>query len=143
GITSSYGSGQVTTFYKFSQQYGRFEARMLVPESSGPGLQEAFWLWPDVRYSTTATYPLSGEIDINDTYSQHPQLGIPFFHYAADLLGPLPGVNTAWDCVAHRGEWNTYTLEWTASRLEVFINGQSCLVNTSGDIAFRKRYIVA
>ncbi|ROH86473.1 glycoside hydrolase family 16 protein [Stagnimonas aquatica] len=140
---SPYAAGQVSTFALFSQQYGRFEARIKVPSASAPGLQEAFWLWPDVRYHSTATWPLSGEIDIVETYSQHPQLAIPFFHYSADLLGPQPGVNTAWNCLASRGEWNTYTLEWTANRLEVLVNGQSCLVNTSNDPAFDKRYIIA
>ena len=54
-----------------------------------------------------------------------------------------PGLNTAWDCVAQRGEYNTYTLEWTATRLEIKVNGTTCLVNTSGDPAFQKPYIVA
>lgn len=140
---SPYAAGQVSTYALFSQQYGRFEARIKVPSASTPGLQEAFWLWPDVRYHSTLTWPLSGEIDIVETYSQYPQLAIPFFHYSADLLGQQPGVNTAWTCAASRGEWNTYTLEWTANRLEVLVNGLSCLVNTSNDPAFDKRYIIA
>lgn len=140
---SDYAAGQISTFYKFSQKYGKFEAKIKTQALNKPGLQEAFWLWPDVRYSDTTTWPLSGEIDIVETYSQYNNLAIPFFHYVADLGGPQAGVNTAWNCVAHRGVWNTYTLEWTANRLEVFVNGQSCLVNTSGDGAFKKRYIVA
>lgn len=145
GITSTYASGQVSTFYRFSQQYGRFEARMKNTATTTAGLQEAFWLWPDVREANANTHlwPISGEIDIVETYSQHPTLAIPFLHYAADLGGPQPGINTAWNCVANRGEWNTYALEWKANRLEVFVNGQSCLVNTSGDPAFKKKYIIA
>jgi hypothetical protein len=38
--------------------------------------------------------------------------------------------------------WNKYTLEWSASRIEFFVNGKSCLVNTSGDAAFQKPYII-
>lgn len=38
---------------------------------------------------------------------------------------------------------NTYTLEWTPSRLEILVNGKSCLVNTTGDPAFQRQYIVA
>ena len=70
-------------------------------------------------------WPLNGEIDIAETYSVHPDLGIPFLHYARTTTtaarsrartrrgaAPLP-----------RGVCNTYTLEWTASRLEVFVNG--------------------
>ncbi|TQK68672.1 family 16 glycosylhydrolase [Nocardioides sp. SLBN-35] len=143
GLSSTYAAGQVSTFYKFSQQYGRFEARMKVPAATQPGLQEAFWLWPDVRYHDTSTWPLSGEIDIVETYSQHPTLAIPFLHYSADSGGPQPGLNTAWNCAASRGVWNTYTLEWSANRIEISVNGVSCLVNTSGDAAFQKRYIIA
>ena len=140
---TSYVSGMVSTYRLFSQQYGRFEARIKNTAATVPGLHEAFWLWPDDRYST-ATWPAAGEIDISETYSRYPDLSIPFLHYTAtDNGGPVPGLNTAWDCVAHRGEWNTYTLEWSADRIEILVNGKSCLVNTSGDPAFQKPYIVA
>jgi beta-glucanase (GH16 family) len=133
----------VTTYRLFSQQYGRFEARIKNTATTVPGLQETFWLWPDDRYNT-AYWPLAGEIDISETYSQYPDLAIPFLHYTAnDNGGPIPGTNTAWNCTAQRGVYNTFALEWTATRLEIFVNGTSCLVNTSGDPAFKKPYIVA
>ncbi|WP_203336297.1 glycoside hydrolase family 16 protein [Nocardioides limicola] len=141
---SIYTSGMVSTWRKFSQQYGRFEARMTVQAETQPGLQEAFWLWPDDRYSDGTHWPEAGEIDIAETYSLYPHLAIPFLHYTAnDNGGPIPGLNTAWDCVAHRGVPNTYALEWSAEHLEVFVNGTSCLLNTSGDKAFNTPYIVA
>jgi hypothetical protein len=34
-------------------------------------------------------------------------------------------------------------VEWSPTRIEILINGVSCLVNTSGDPAFNKKYIVA
>lgn len=139
---AEYASGMVTTYHLFSQQYGRFEARVKNTASTSPGLQEAFWLWPDDRVSK-GIWPWAGEIDVSETYSLYPLLSVPFLHYSADLVGPLPGVNTAWDCVAERGVWNTYRLVWSPDRLEIFVNGQSCLVNTSADRAFRKPYIVA
>ena len=138
-----YVAGMVSTYRLFSQQYGRFEARIKNTATTAPGLQESFWLWPDDRYNT-AVWPAAGEIDIAETYSQYPDLAVPFLHYTwNDNGGPVPGLNTAWDCVAHRGEYNTYTLEWTATRLEIKVNGTTCLVNTSGDPAFEKPYIVA
>ena len=73
----------------------------------------------------------------------YPQLAIPFLHYTFnDNGGPTPGVNTAWNCTAARGVWNTYALEWTPSRLAITVNGKTCLVNTSGDAAFQRKYIV-
>jgi beta-glucanase (GH16 family) len=144
GSPANYTSGQVSTYRKFSQQYGRFEARMKVHGTFGskPGLQESFWMWPDDRYSTGA-WPAAGEIDVAELYSKYNSYVIPFLHYTAnDNGGPKPGVNTAY-CAAARGRFNTYTLTWTATQLKIDVNGTTCLVNTSGDPAFQKPYIVA
>ncbi len=139
-IFSSNAAGMVSTSGLFSQQYGRFEARYRSAAAAGPGLQEAFWLWPDSRYGADHPWPASGEIDIAETYSVRSDLAIPFLHYADGVSSP--GVNTAWDCTARRGEWHTYTLEWAPSRIEIRVDGRSCLVNTSADPAFDKRYLV-
>ena len=123
-IWSSNAAGMVSTSGLFSQQYGRFEARYRSAAVSGPGLQEAFWLWPDHRYGSDGPWPMSGEIDIAETYSVRPDLAIPFLHYTAnDNGGPIPGTNTAWDCTAWRGAWHTYTLEWSPSRIQVWVDG--------------------
>jgi beta-glucanase (GH16 family) len=141
--STPYVAGMVSTYRLFSQQYGRFEARIKNTAATVPGLQETFWLWPDDRYSTDEVWPAAGEIDISETYSQYPDLAIPFLHYTAyDNGGPVPGMNTSWSCAAQRGVYNTYTLEWTSDRIEIFVNGTSCLVNTADDPAFDKPYIV-
>lgn len=139
---TSYVAGSVMSYRLFSQQYGRFEARIKNTATSFPGLQESFWLWPDDRYST-GLWPGAGEIDVSETYSSYPGLSIPFLHYSADAYGPVNGLNTSTTCAASRGVWNTYDLEWSASRIEIFVNGKSCLVNTSSDPAFAKPYILA
>jgi beta-glucanase (GH16 family) len=141
-LTTRYVGGMVSTYHLFSQQYGRFEARVKTQATSVPGLHEAFWMWPDDRYSPIS-WPGSGEIDVSETYSLYAALSVPFLHYSADTGGPQPGVNTAHDCTAPRGVWNTYTLVWGPRRLEILVNGSPCLVNTSGDPAFQKRYILA
>jgi len=142
-VTSPYTAGAVSTYHLFSQQYGRFEARIRNTATSAAGLHEAFWLWPDDRVPSTVKWPDAGEIDISETYSQYDNLSIPYLHYYADAGGPQPSVNTAWNCAADRGVWNTYTLEWTPTKLTILVNGKTCLTNTSGDPAFQKPYIVA
>jgi len=137
-----YQSGMVSTWHLFSQQYGRFEARIKNTATTSPGLHEAFWMWPDDRYGDASNWPTTGEIDVSETYSVWPTVSQPFLHYSADSGGQQLGLNTAWDCTAQRGQWNTYTLEWTAQRITIFVNGKTCLVNTSGDAAFQKRYII-
>lgn len=143
-----YTAGSVSTYHRFSQRYGRFEARMRNTAATVPGLHEAFWLWPDDR-EVPINWPLSGEIDVAETYSSFPRLAIPFLHYANPESNPLdPGVtrgphaNTAY-CPAERGTWNTYRLEWGPERIRIFVNDRLCLTNTSGDAAFREKYILA
>jgi beta-glucanase (GH16 family) len=145
GASADYTSGSVSTYHRFSQQYGRFEARMKVQYTLGstPGLQEAFWMWPDDRVASDVSWPAAGEIDVAELYSQFSRYAVPFLHYTAnDNGGPIPGVNTAY-CSAVRGRYNTYTLTWTPTTLTILVNGKKCLVNTSGDPAFQKPYILA
>ncbi len=54
GQMTTYVAGMVSTYRLFSQQYGRFEARFKNTATRSPGLQEAFWLWPDDRYNTAS-----------------------------------------------------------------------------------------
>ena len=144
GSLSWYTSGSVSTYRKFSQQYGRFEARFKNAATTKPGLQEAFWLWPDDRVPSWTIWPAAGEIDVVETYSQYFYLAIPYLHYTANNNGgPIPGVTTAWNCLAARGVYNTYALTWTPTSLTIDVNGKTCLVNKSGDPAFKKAYIAA
>lgn len=144
GIPGEFIAGSVSTYRKFSQQYGRFEASVKVHPTTAPGLQEAFWLWPDDRVPSSVVWPAAGEIDVAETYSQYPSLAIPFLHYTAnDNGGPRPGLNTAWNCSATRGAFNTYALTWTPTTITITVNGRTCLTNASGDPAFQKPYILA
>lgn len=142
---TTYTTGQVSTWHLFSQEYGRFEARILNTATTAPGLQEDFWLWPDDRY-TVLNWPTTGEIDVAELYSVYPTIVVPFLHTALDSLGAVfsgANTNTEWNCAAQRGVWNTYTLTWTATSITVAVNGTTCLVNTSANPAFNERYIVA
>jgi beta-glucanase (GH16 family) len=144
GATTQYSAGSVMTYHLFSQQYGRFQARIKVSKTSAPGLQEDFWLWPDDRYQSADVWPAAGEIDVVELFSGRPDRAVPYLHYTAnDNAGAKQGLNTSKNCVAMRGVWNTYTLVWTPTSLRIYVNGKRCLANTSGDKAFRKRYIIA
>jgi beta-glucanase (GH16 family) len=141
GATTNYVAGTVSTLGHFDQKYGRFEARMRSTATSYPGLHEAFWLWPVYDPNSQQAWPDSGEIDVAETYSIYPDVAIPYLHSSADSQGAKVGVTTAYDCTAYRGQWNTYTLVWEPSRIEILVNGKTCLVNTEADPAFQKAYI--
>ena len=68
---TQFTSGMLTTYGKFTQAFGRFEIRAKIPPAKVKGLQTSFWLWPQdpFRYGL---YPSSGEIDMAEEYSLHP-----------------------------------------------------------------------
>jgi beta-glucanase (GH16 family) len=70
GVTRNYTSARLKTQGKFSQAYGRFEARIKIPR--GEGIWPAFWmLGDDIDKSG---WPAAGEIDIMENIGKEPAL---------------------------------------------------------------------
>jgi beta-glucanase (GH16 family) len=79
GKKRAFTSGMMTTYQKFSQQYGRFEIRCRIPK--GKGLWPAFWLLPE---------PLGWppEIDVLEVLGQDTKT-IHFTHHWKEPGGDL------------------------------------------------------
>lgn len=73
-----YTSGRVSTQWKRDFTYGRFEARIRVPE--GRGLLPAFWLMTTDE-SVHGTWPRCGEIDIMEVLGHQPDATYGTIHY--------------------------------------------------------------
>src|SRR6266508_4837736 len=69
-ITRDYTSARLLTKNKFSQAYGRFEARIKIPY--GQGIWPAFWLLG--ANIDTAHWPNCGEIDIMENIGKEPSI---------------------------------------------------------------------
>lgn len=136
---TNYVGGSVSTYHLFSQEYGRVEIRARDAVEPTGAVNETYWMWPDDRY-TTINWPQTGEMDIAQNYSSDPANTYPFLHYGTDQW--LAGTTIA-ACSAPRGQWNTYDLQWDATQVNIYVNGQLCLHNESADPAFNERYIVA
>ena len=140
-----YRAGMVSTYHLFSQQYGRFEARFKTTATTAPGLQESWWLWPDDRD------PLAPARVAAERRDRH----------RGDLLGPprprhpVPALRRRTTTAARsrartrRGAAPLPAVSSTPTRWSGPLRGSrcsstasSCLVNTSGDSAFRKHYIL-
>lgn len=68
GVTRDYTSGRMKTQGKFSQTYGRFEARIKIP--AGQGMWPAFWMLGDDI--SEAGWPACGEIDVMENIGKEP-----------------------------------------------------------------------
>ena len=117
-------SGSVSTYGgRFSQTFGRFEARMRVTGAKVKGLHEAFWLWP-VDPNKYGSWPRSGEIDIAEIFHQYPDRAVPYVHYN----NPWDANVTNHNCMINDiSAFHTYVAEWTYNSIKIIYDGQVCL----------------
>ena len=131
GIARDYTSARLKTQGKFSQTYGRFEARLAVP--SGQGIWPAFWmLGEDIA---TEGWPRSGEIDIMEHVGHQPGRAYGTLH------GPgysgAGGISKSYDLedgAVFTGEFHTFAVDWTKNRIEWSIDGNVYHTLTPDDL---------
>ena len=139
--TQAYTSGKIRTRGLADWTYGRFSARMKLPE--GQGTWPAFWMMPSD--SVYGRWPLSGEIDIMEAVNlgtpceDCPQ-GVETRSSGAAHFGDLAPENTylylktpGERAQSPADEWRVYTLEWGEGRLQWFVDGELFMRLTSED----------
>lgn len=121
GYPTRYTGGMVSSWGKFSQTYGRFEARAKYPTARQPGVHGGFWLYPQKRIY--GAWPLSGEIDIAEWWSSAPDLVLPTLHYPGSTFTNDSG----WECtVEDVSVFHKYAAEWSPSEMRFYIDGTLC-----------------
>ena len=130
---NEYTSGRIKTKGLVEQRYGRFEARIKLPE--GQGLWPAFWMlganidevpWPDC-----------GEIDIMEFQGQRPErifasVHGPGYSGADPISGDieLSGGETFGD------DFHVFAVEWDPGRITFFLDGEVVNSVVTGGEAF-------
>ncbi|MEV4417582.1 family 16 glycosylhydrolase [Catellatospora sp. NPDC049609] len=115
-----YTSARLLTADRFTQTYGRFEARIKIPR--GNGIWPAFWmLGSDIG---TNPWPNSGEIDIMENIGREPStvhgsLHGPGYSGCCSLTGSytMPGGQRLADA------FHTYTVDWAPDSVTWYIDG--------------------
>lgn len=114
----AFTSARMTTQGKFSQTYGRFEARMQMP--LGQGLWPAFWLLGE--NIDEVSWPQCGEIDIMEYRGQEPQIVHGSLHGPGNFAGQaltqsftLP--NDRFDVGFH-----LFAVEWDENGISYFVD---------------------
>jgi beta-glucanase (GH16 family) len=120
GLTRDYTSARLKTQGLFAQTYGRFEARIKIPE--GQGMWPAFWLLgQDI---STVDWPKCGEVDIMENIGKEPGTVHGSLHGpstnnpTSDLtqIFSLPvGQNLAED-------FHLYAVEWETGRVRFYLD---------------------
>ena len=114
---ASYTSGRIETSGKFSQRYGRFEARIQLPR--GQGMWPAFWLLGD-DYAQVG-WPACGELDIMESRGAAPGTVLGSMHgpggdsYTQAYTLPAGGSFAA--------GYHVFALEWAPGEVRWYVDG--------------------
>ncbi len=130
-VTRDYTSARLITKNKFSQAYGRFEARIKIPY--GQGIWPAFWtLGGNID---TAGWPSCGEIDIMENIGREPSIIHGTFH------GPgysgANGIGAAYELPAGRrfaDDYHTFAVEWEPNVIRFYADGILYKTRTPADL---------
>src|ERR1022692_3973715 len=111
GKQRSITSGMMTTYGKFSQEYGRFEIRCRVPK--GKGMWPAFWLLPD---------PLGWppEIDVLEILGHEPDK-IYMTHHFRDEQKKRGSHGGSWSGPDFSAEFHGFAIEWSPQAIVWFV----------------------
>lgn len=112
-------SGRIMSKGKFSQKYGKIEARIKTP--SGPGIWPAFWMLGN--NIDTVQWPNCGEIDIMEQKGTQPNtifgsLHGPGYSGGNSKSGTYSLMNDRFD-----NDFHIYAVEWYEDRIDYFVDG--------------------
>lgn len=114
----SYTSGRVNTQNKHDFKYGRFEARVRVPE--GQGFLPAFWMMPTSE-NLYGQWPRCGEIDIMEVMGQETDKSYGTVHFGN------PHSESQGTCVLEEGsfsdEYHVFSVDWEPGKIEWYVDG--------------------
>ncbi|MFT4738392.1 MAG: beta-glucanase (GH16 family) [Paraglaciecola sp.] len=131
GNRSNYTSGRIRSINKGDWTYGRFEARIKLPQ--GGGLWPAFWM-----LSTNEPYggwPQSGEIDIMEFVGNKPDETLGYIHYG----DPYPdnqqqGTAFAFNDENFLSQFHEFAVEWNPNEIKWFVDGNLFQTKTAADL---------
>ena len=130
GIPRSYTSARITTHKRFSFQYGRATARILVPK--GRGLWPAFWALGDNINSVG--WPLCGEIDIMENLGSQPHIVHAVVHGGQTSGGTWLAGAPLRPARPVAGNYHDYAMVWGPSGISMSIDNRTYMTVASGDL---------
>lgn len=110
--------------------HGRFEARIKIP--SGHGMWPAFWMLPN----TTVTWPVSGEIDIQEAVGQKSMFQLGTIHYGPSASNAQQqGSQILKQPDTWANDFHVYAVEWSANRISWYVDDLLFATKTPSDLA--------
>jgi beta-glucanase (GH16 family) len=124
----TYTSARLLTSGHFTQQYGRFEARIKLPR--GQGMWPAFWMLGDNIGSVG--WPGSGEMDVMENIGREPSTNHGSMHGPGYSGGnPLTGTYSINGAFAD--DFHTFAVDWGPNIAQFSVDGNVYETHTPAD----------
>lgn len=138
GVTRNYTSARLKTLGKFSQTYGRFEARIKIPH--GQGIWPAFWmLGNDIE---KPGWPACGEIDIMENIGKEPALVHGTIHGPGYSGGK--GIGAAYELPGDQrfaDDFHLFSVEWEPNAIRFYVDDHLYATRIPTDLPQGTRWV--
>ena len=132
GIRREYTSARLLTKGKFSQRYGRIEARIKLP--FGQGIWPAFWMLG--ANIDQAGWPMCGEMDIMENIGREPSINHGTLHGPGYSGGSgLGGIYTLPAGQKFSDDFHIFVIEWEPTAVRFYVDGNLYQTKTTADAA--------
>jgi beta-glucanase (GH16 family) len=131
GVTRNYTSARLKTLGKFSQAYGRFEARIKIPR--GQGIWPAFWMLGDDIEKPG--WPGCGEIDIMENIGKEPSLVHGTIHGPGYSGGS--GITAPYALAKSQSftdDFHVFAIEWEPNVIRFYVDDHLYATRTPADL---------
>ncbi len=131
GVKRNYTSARLKTFGKFSQTYGRFEARIKIPY--GQGMWPAFWMLGDDI--DKVGWPACGEIDIMENIGKEPAIIHGSIHGPGYVGGA--GIEAPYTLSAKQrfaDDFHIFAIEWDTESISFYVDKDLYVRRTRADL---------
>ncbi|HEY4959541.1 MAG TPA: glycoside hydrolase family 16 protein [Terriglobales bacterium] len=119
GIARHYTSARMQTKGLFSQQYGRFEARIKIPK--GQGMWPAFWMLGN--NIDTVPWPACGENDIMENIGKEPSIVHASLHAGGYTGGEVSVPYTLTNGQSFADDFHIFATEWESQVIRFYVDG--------------------
>jgi len=130
GVTRDYTSARLKTAGKFSQTYGRFEARIKIPQRQG--IWPAFWMLGDDI--SKIGWPKCGEIDIMENIGKEPATVHGTIHGPGYSGGKGIGSPYKLPDQHFADDFHVYAVEWEAKAIRFYVDDHLYATRTPADL---------
>jgi beta-glucanase (GH16 family) len=138
GVAMHYTSARLKTQGKFSQTYGRFEARIKIPY--GQGLWPAFWmLGEDIA---KVGWPDCGEIDIMENIGKEPSLVHGTIH--GPSYSGAEGIAAAYGLPSTQrfaDDFHLFAVEWEPGTIRFYVDNKLYETRTRADLPANAKWV--